>query len=99
MARIKLVRDRCNAVLEGQCTRAATESEYKMALLLKMHEEIEEIARDPTDPAEYADMMEVMQAFAEANCVSDIDILTALSEKRERLGGLYDRQIWTEITV
>lgn len=99
MPRIKLVRDRCNAVKEGQCVRAQTESEYMMALLLKMHEEIEEIAKDPSDAAEYADLMEVMQAFADANGVSSNDIITALSQKRHDLGGFEDGQIWTEVTV
>ena len=98
MPRIKLVRDRCNAVLEGQCVRA-TESEYMMALLLKMHEEIEEIAKDPSDPAEYADLMAVLEAFAAANEVPSVDILIAKAQKDEAFGGFEDGQIWTEVTV
>ena len=99
MSLIKLVRDRCNAVLEGQCEPAGSKSEYMMALLLKMHEEIEEIAKDPLDPAEYADLMEVMDAFASANGVESEDIITSMYKKREELGCFKDGQIWTEVTV
>ncbi len=99
MPRIKLVRDRCNAVLEGQCEPAGYKSEYQMALVLKMHEEIEEIAKDPSDPAEYADLLEVLLTFAELHGVAPMEILKAREEKREALGAFEEGQIWTEVTI
>ena len=92
----KLVRDHCGAVLDGECEPTETEAEYQMALLLKAHEEIQEIADDATDPEEYADLLEIMLALAEFNCVDVDDILEALVDKRKRLGGFEDGQIWTE---
>ncbi len=92
----KLVRDRCGAVLDGECEPTETEAEYQMALLLKAHEEIQEIADCPTDPEEYADLLEVMLILADYNDVDGEDILEALVDKRKRLGGFEDGQIWTE---
>lgn len=97
--RTKLVRDRCNAVKEGQCKRAQLESEYQMSLVLKLHEEAQEIAKDPSDPAEYADLLEVLWALADANCVSTSDIMASLEAKRKELGGFEEGQIWTEFTL
>ena len=99
MPRIKLVRDRCNAVLEGQCEPVSSKSKYMMALLLKMHEEIEEIAKDPSDPMEYGDLLEVLLTLAELHGVAPMEILRAREEKREELGGFEDGQIWTEVTI
>ncbi len=90
----KLVRDHCPAVIEGECVLASTEAEYQMALLLKAHEEIQEIADCPEDPEEYADLLEVMLALAEHNGVDGDDILDALVMKREHKGGFEDGQIW-----
>lgn len=99
MARTKLVRDRCGAVLDGQCKPAATEAEYKMALILKAHEEIQEIANDPSDPAEYADLLEVLRALVLINCVDFDDIKEEFFAKREELGTFEQGQIWTEIYI
>ena len=94
--RTKLVRDHCGAVLDGECEPTETEAEYQMALLLKAHEEIQEIADCSTDPEEYADLLEVMLTLAEYNSVDGDDILKALVDKQKRLGGFEDGQIWTE---
>ena len=99
MLRIKLVRDRCNAVLEGQCKPVRSESEYIMSLVLKMHEEVQEIAKNPTDPSEYADLMETMKALADAYVVSSKDILDAKSWKHQAFGGFEEGQIWTEVML
>ncbi len=95
----KLVRDRCNAVKEGQCEAAQTESHYVMGLILKLHEEAQEIAKDPSEPEEYADLLEVLWALADANCVSSADIMFIMETKRKEFGGFSEGQIWTEVEL
>ncbi len=92
----KLVRDQCGAVLDGECQPVSTEAEYQMALVLKLHEEAQEIAGAPDDPEEYADLLEAMLALADLNSVSGDDILEALCVKRTTVGGFEDCQIWEE---
>ena len=93
---VKLVRDHCGAMLDGECQPASTEAEYHMALLLKLHEEAQEIADEPDDPEEYADLLEVLLALANLNDVSGDAILEALCAKRRAVGGFEDGQIWEE---
>ena len=93
----KLVRDRCAAVIEGECEPVSTDAEYQMALLLKLHEEAQEIADDATNPEEYADLLEVLLALAYANGVNCEDILGALILKRAAKGGFDEGQIWEEV--
>ena len=90
----KLVRDRCAAVIEGECAPSWHAGEYFMALVLKLHEEAQEIAADATNPEEYADLLEVLLALAYANGVNCEDILEALMAKREAKGGFEEGQIW-----
>lgn len=94
--RVKLVRDNCPAVVMGECRIALTDAEYQMALLLKLHEEAQEIAKSPHDPEEYADLLEVLIALANHNNVTGEDILNALGMKREYKGGFEKGQIWVE---
>ena len=93
---VKLVRDHCGAAYNGECEAASTDGEYQMALLLKLHEEAQEIADAPDDPEEYADLLEVMLALANLNDVSGEAILEALVGKRRAVGGFEDGLIWTE---
>ncbi len=95
--RTKLVRDHCSAVIEGECRQALTDAEYQMALLLKLHEEAQEIAGAVHDPEEYADLLEVLIALANHNNVTGEDILSAFVMKRERRGGFEEGQIWREV--
>ncbi len=97
--RTKLVRDKCNAVLAGECERAQTEAEYQMALLLKLHEEAQEVAGDPTDLAEYADLLEVLLTLADHNGISLFNIIEECEAKREQFGGFVEGMIWTEVMV
>lgn len=66
----------------------------QLALLLKLHEEAEEIGRHATDPAEYADLLEVMLELMRVNNVSWAQVEEALLAKRERLGGFRMGMIW-----
>ena len=94
--RAKLVRDHCAAVLEGECLPASTEAEYQMALLLKGHEEIQEIADFPEDPEEYADLLEVIISLADHNGVDGDEILEALEQKWKAKGGFEEGQIFED---
>ncbi len=88
----KLIRNKCPAVwdVEADVTACGTDSEYHMALVLKMYEEVGEIAMSPTDPEEYADLLEAMLALASSQDVEGIEILQALIAKRLMFGGFED---------
>ena len=92
----KLVRDRCRAVYDESAyvTACDSDSEYHQAMMLKMYEEVGEIALAPTDPEEYADLLEVMLAMAASQDVDGEDILQALISKRLAFGGFNDGMIW-----
>ena len=66
-----------------------------MALLLKLHEEANEIADAATDPTEYADLLETLLELAKINEVPWSKIEKAMLSKREQLGGYQMAQIWT----
>jgi predicted house-cleaning noncanonical NTP pyrophosphatase (MazG superfamily) len=82
----KLVRDK---ITEGpNKIRPCNSDEGKqLALCLKLHEEAGEIADCPSDPSEYADMLEVMLELARLNGVNWSHIEKALVQKRKVLGG------------
>lgn len=90
--KVKLVRDKIDRVgraLEpGEVLRPANSTSGKRMLLqAKLHEEAAEIAMDPADPAEYADLLEVLLELARTNGVAWADIEAALLRKREERGG------------
>ncbi len=99
--RVKLVRDHCAAVREApdrddQTIGAANSLAGKhMALLLKLHEEADEISRDAQNPVEYADLLEVMLELAKINGVAWDDIEVAMREKHRERGGFHQGMIWT----
>ena len=71
----------------------------QLALTCKLHEEASEIARAPTDPAEYADLLEVMLELARLNGVPWSDIEKALLEKREARGAFRRGNIYIQDEV
>ena len=96
--RAKLIRDKMN-VSHGQdyggsvyCTGRSAEKQ--VALLLKLHEEAEEISRGATNPEEYADLLEVLVELAAINGVEWTAVMRAVSEKHDRLGGFKLGRIW-----
>lgn len=88
----KLIRDNCPAVYDesANVTACGDEGEYHMALVLKLYEEVGEIAMMPTDPMEYADLLETMMALAASQDVGLADILDARIEKYAAMGGFED---------
>lgn len=85
--KVKLVRDKM-AERDGEVIQPVNTRSGKHALLLlKLHEEAEEIARAATDPEEYADLLEAMLELARMNGVTWPSIEEALLKKREERGG------------
>lgn len=90
----KLVRDKSGPVKDGCCMSANSLPGKHMALLLKLHEEVNEIANAATDPTEYADLLETLLELAKINEVPWNKIEESLLNKREQLGGFQMAQIW-----
>lgn len=100
--RAKLIRDDCEKVWteplrSNQTIQTVNSITGKhMALLLKLHEETDEISRDATNPTEYADLLEVMIELARINGVRWASIEKALLAKRAERGGFRLGKVWTE---
>jgi len=63
-------------------------------LVAKLHSEAEEIARDISNPEEYADVLECLMSLASMNDVNWAEVMKALNEKRERKGALNTCNLW-----
>ncbi len=90
--RVKLVRDKIEFDLghmaAGAEIRAANSKAGRVALLyLKLHEEAQELAQDPSSPEEYADVIQVLIDLARENGVAWEDVGLAVKDKYRRLGG------------
>lgn len=93
--KVKLVRDNIAKIappdgtdIAGRTIRPANGLEGKHILLCaKLHEEAAEIVDDPKDPAEYADLLEVMEELARINGVSWRKILSVKKKKHAERGG------------
>lgn len=86
--RVKLVRDKVVTELkQGEELIPANTLPGKIALLLlKMHEEVQELAREPQDPQEYADVLEVLLEIARLQGVPWAAVEAAFEEKRKAVG-------------
>jgi predicted house-cleaning noncanonical NTP pyrophosphatase (MazG superfamily) len=91
--KVKLVRDHIERAFTRQLNEGDTLAPCntlagkRMLLQQKLHEESAEIADNPGDPAEYADLLEVMLELAKTNGVPWAEIEKAVLEKREERGG------------
>ncbi len=94
--RVKLVRD-CMTIGQGGIARPANSLAGKhLALLLKLHEEAEEIGRAAHDPTEYADLLETLFELMRINGVRWAQVEKALLAKRKELGGFRRGRIWVK---
>ena len=85
--KIKLVRDRV-AQIDGETIAEIGMKPVRHALLImKLHEEVEEIADRAYDPIEYADVLEALEELASVNGVSMEEIQKAKENKRLIKGG------------
>lgn len=99
--KVKLVRDRIEQAFTRKLDKgdtlapANTLAGKRMLLQQKLHEESAEIANNPDDPAEYADLLEVMLELAKTNGVSWNSIEKAVLQKREERGGFQRAMVLT----
>lgn len=99
--KVKLVRDRidencyCRNDPEVNLRPCNTIDGKRMLLQAKLHEEASEIAEDPRDPAEYADLLEVLLELARVNGVPWQAIEHSLLEKRRQRGGFRRGMVMT----
>ena len=83
----KLVRDGIKARAALERVHAANSPAGKMlGLYLKLNEEADEIADDPCNPEEYADLLEVIAELMRMNRVDGPEVERVMREKRARLG-------------
>ena len=97
---IKLIRDKLSANENGPNKEGHANTVLgKQALLFnKLYEEIAEIAADPTDPYEYADVLEALFELARINKVPIETILKCMQQKRRQSGGFREgKYIYHEV--
>lgn len=94
----KLVRDLIPRIIqqEGkQChTRILSDQEYQKALIQKLQEEVTEFTEEP-NLEELADILEVIQALAEA-LDSDIETVREIQQQKTLSRGGFDKRIFLE---
>lgn len=99
--KVKLVRDHIQRAFTRQLNEGDTLSPAntvfgkRVLLQQKLHEEAAEIADNPGDPAEYADLLEAMLELAKTNGVPWADIEKAVLQKREERGGFRRAMVLT----
>jgi len=90
----KLVRDRIPEILDGKGVpyekRVATPEEYKVELIKKLTEEVNEFTT-AGDPEELADILEVIEALRELPEYKDVEKLRL--KKLEERGGFNEKII------
>lgn len=95
----KLVRDGIPAIIEASGgraeTRVAETGEYRSLLKAKLYEEAGEYVASG-DPAELADVLEVVRALAASHGVSDGELERMRQAKAEARGGFHDRVVLRE---
>ncbi|MCA9508537.1 MAG: nucleoside triphosphate pyrophosphohydrolase [Myxococcales bacterium] len=101
----KLWRDKAMALLESQGSRVnwrkLEQKEFQQCLKEKLLEESKEVVSASSLEQiveELADVMEVIEAMAEAYEISMDDIITAKNNKKSKRGGFSDR-IYVESTL
>jgi len=91
--RVKLVRDNTPCHTGKQTLVNSREGKHAL-LCAKLHEESDEIARDATNPEEYADLLEVALALAALNGVTRAQILKARNAKLKERGNFSRGVVW-----
>lgn len=89
--KVKMVRDKCGTGERPDGRRYVTHQVLgpirRLLLVQKMHEEVQEIAEAPTDPFEYADVLELLMELAASVDLSWDDVERARRSKRKERGG------------
>lgn len=91
----KLVRDKIPEIIHQRGQKATTRildtDEYKLALIQKLQEEVDEYIADASDVRELADILEVVYTLASVNGVSVNQLAALRLEKRQKRGGFENR--------
>lgn len=97
MSRVKLVRDRIPEIIrsagEQPMVRVAAPDEYRKLLRAKLVEEVEEFL-ESDDPAELADVLEVLLALAAELDVDRERLEQMRAAKARERGGFAERVVW-----
>lgn len=95
----KLVRDKIPEIIRAEglepVVRVAGPGEYARRLRDKLREEVEEFLASDDDPAELADILEVLHALARQIGVDPEKIEELRAAKLAERGGFADRIIWS----
>lgn len=75
-------------------TRDASPSEQALGLALKLHEEVAEVTRAPTDVCEYADVLQALMDYATFNGVRWASVTEARVKKAAKDGTFIPSRIW-----
>lgn len=99
MGQGKLVRDNIPQIIRAKGLEpviyAADAEEYGTRLRDKLREEVEEFLASDSDPAELADILEVLYALAEQAGIDRQQLEKLRAAKAEERGGFADRIIWS----
>jgi predicted house-cleaning noncanonical NTP pyrophosphatase (MazG superfamily) len=95
----KLVRDHIPTIIRNEYkrtphTRILSDEEYAVALLEKLHEEVQEYVHDK-NTEELADILEVVYALARLHNTSPEQLEMIRKAKREKRGG-FEEKIYLE---
>lgn len=79
---------------KGGIVKHVDDITFSGLLAAKMHEEAAEIARDPNDINEYADLLEVMEELASRHGISLVQIRAAQLAKKLERGGFSENRTY-----
>jgi predicted house-cleaning noncanonical NTP pyrophosphatase (MazG superfamily) len=87
--RVKLIRDTKDTPRDAneQVKPVNSKLGHSAFLLLKMYEEIGEVAADPCDVTEYADVLEALYTFGKLHDVTPEEMEAARLGKKATVGG------------
>lgn len=95
----KLVRDKIPQIIRSEglepVTWKATAEEYGARLRDKLQEEVAEFLASDNDPAELADILEVLYALADHVGIDREELEKLRAVKAEKRGGFAARIIWS----
>lgn len=99
MSQGKLVRDKIPEIIratgEVPRTRVAHRAEYRSLLLAKLSEEVQEFITSDCDPAELADVLEVVIALADGLGIGRHGLETLRAAKAAERGGFSRGIVWS----
>ncbi|KKK95648.1 hypothetical protein LCGC14_2670680 [marine sediment metagenome] len=87
LTKCKLIRDGLTPLGPVTCAPAPSRAIHAALLILKLHEEVGEVAEDLTDTREYADVLQALMDLAQLSGVPWEEVETELIWKAKHRGG------------